>query len=68
MMSANANKKAGETSGSEVNNQFGSCRDLSDVQPLFSPRGLYLKPIAKVNVSVNLPQLKTPGKSGLLHQ
>lgn len=55
-------KKTGENSSSEVVNQFRSCRDLSDIVPLYTSRSLYLKPHAKVNVSVNLPQLKTPGK------
>lgn len=55
-------KKVGENSSSEVVNQFRSCRDLSDIVPLYIPRALYLKPIAKINVSVNLPQLKVPGK------
>ncbi|XP_035731663.1 A-kinase anchor protein 17A-like isoform X1 [Vespa mandarinia] len=57
------NKKVGENSSSEVVNQFRSCRDVSDIVPLYTPRALYLKPLAKVNVSVNLPQLKTPGKT-----
>ncbi|XP_063979176.1 A-kinase anchor protein 17A-like isoform X1 [Diachasmimorpha longicaudata] len=54
--------KVGETSSGEVVNGIRSCRDLSDIVPLYVAKGLYLKPIAKVNVSVNLPQLKTPGK------
>ncbi|XP_076671028.1 uncharacterized protein LOC143370176 isoform X1 [Andrena cerasifolii] len=56
-------KKVGENSSSEVVNQFRSCRDLSDIVPLYTPRALYLKPVAKINVSVNLPQLKVPGKT-----
>ena len=59
----NDGKKVGENSSSEVVNQFRSCRDLSDIVPLYIPRALYLKPIAKINVSVNLPQLKVPGKT-----
>lgn len=55
-------KKVGENSSSEVVNLFRSCRDLSDIVPLYTPRALYLKPVAKINVSVNLPQLKVPGK------
>ena len=39
------------------------CTDTSDAVELFEHQGLWLKPIAKVNVSVQLPQLKTPGKS-----
>lgn len=55
-------KAGSDTRGGEAVNGFRSCRDLSDVVPLYAPRGLYLKPIAKINVSVNLPQLKIPGK------
>ena len=32
--------------------------DLSDIVPLCPQTNLYLKPIAKVNVSVTLPKLK----------
>ncbi|XP_064637629.1 A-kinase anchor protein 17A-like isoform X2 [Lineus longissimus] len=39
------------------------CNDTSDAVELFEPQGLYLKPVAKLNVSVQLPQLKQPGKS-----
>lgn len=39
------------------------CSDPTEAQELFEPQGLYLKPVAKVCVSVQLPQLKTPGKS-----
>ena len=39
------------------------CTDTSDAVELFEQQGLWLKPIARVNVSVQLPQLKTPGKS-----
>ena len=39
------------------------CSDPNDAVELFSPQGLYLKPIARLNVSVQLPQLKEPGKS-----
>ncbi|KAJ8686680.1 hypothetical protein QAD02_022474 [Eretmocerus hayati] len=56
-------KKVSETSSGEVVNGLPSCRDLSDAVPLYSARGIYLKPIAKINVSINLPQLKTPGKT-----
>lgn len=55
-------KKVGENSSTEVVNQFRSCRDLSDIVPLYTQRALYLKPVAKINVSVNLPQLKVAGK------
>lgn len=56
-------KKVGENSSTEVVNQFRSCRDLSDIVPLYTQRALYLKPVAKINVSVNLPQLKVAGKT-----
>ncbi len=42
---------------------ISACNDTSDTVDLFEPQGLSLKPIAKVNVSVQLPQLKTPGKT-----
>lgn len=53
-------KKTAETDSREVNG-FQTCRDLSDIVPLYSAKGLYLKPNATINVSVNLPQLKVPG-------
>ncbi|XP_062910661.1 A-kinase anchor protein 17A [Mobula hypostoma] len=37
--------------------------DTSEAVELFAPQGLYLKPIAKLTISVSLPQLKQPGKS-----
>ena len=39
------------------------CSDTSDAVEFFRPQGLFLKPIAKLNVSVQLPALKQPGKS-----
>ena len=38
-----------------------SCHDTKDVLDLFKPQGLYIKPIARLNVSVQLPQLKKSG-------
>ena len=38
-----------------------SCGDTKDCVDLFRPQGLYLKPIARVNVSVQLPALKKAG-------
>ena len=38
-----------------------SCHDTKDVLDLFKPQGLFLKPIARLNVSVQLPQLKKSG-------
>ena len=42
---------------------ISACNDCSDVVELFVPQGLFLKPIARMNVCVQLPQLKEPGKS-----
>lgn len=39
------------------------CNDISEATELDKSQGLFLKPIAKVNVCVQLPQLKQPGKS-----
>lgn len=39
------------------------CGDTSEAIELHKPQGLYLKPYAKINVCVQLPQLKEPGKS-----
>ena len=39
------------------------CTDISDAVDLLPVQALYLKPIAKINVSVQLPQLTSPGKS-----
>lgn len=39
------------------------CTDVSDAAELNEKYGLYLKPIARINVSVQLPQLKCPGKT-----
>ena len=38
-----------------------SCHDTKDTLDLFRPQSLYLKPIARLNVSVQLPQLKKSG-------
>ena len=35
--------------------------ELLDCVDLFPPQGLYLKPIARINVSVQLPQLEKAG-------
>lgn len=61
-MTDNSSTKVSETAGGEVVNGVRSCRDLSDAVPLYAARGIYLKPTAKIHVSINLPQLKTPGK------
>ncbi|XP_076468501.1 uncharacterized protein LOC143299203 [Babylonia areolata] len=39
------------------------CNDTSEAMELYKPQGLYLKPVAKINISAQLPQLKTPGKT-----
>lgn len=46
-----------------TSSSFGICNDTSDAIELFNPQGLYLKPIARLNISVQLPQLKSPGSS-----
>jgi len=38
-----------------------ACLDTSDTLDLLRPQGLYLKPISRLNVSVQLPQLKKSG-------
>ncbi|CAK1542356.1 unnamed protein product [Leptosia nina] len=39
------------------------CRDTSDAVALYLPQRLYLKPFAKLNISVQLPTHKVHGKS-----
>ncbi|CAH1777411.1 unnamed protein product [Owenia fusiformis] len=39
------------------------CNDTSECVELFEPHGLFLKPLARLNVSVQLPSIKNPGKS-----
>lgn len=39
-----------------------TCSDTSDAVEFFQPH-LFLKPIARLNISVQLPQLKLPGKT-----
>lgn len=39
------------------------CRDTSDAAALYLPQRLYLKPFAKLNISVQLPPSKVHGKS-----
>lgn len=41
----------------------GLCSDITEAVVMYAPQKLYLKPIAKVNISVQLPQIKSPGKS-----
>jgi len=44
-------------------NVFQICNDTSDAIEFFPPQSLYLKPIARLNISVQLPQMKLPGKT-----
>lgn len=44
-------------------NSFQSCRNTSDAVPLYIPQNLFLKPIARLNISIQLPQIIPPGKS-----
>lgn len=39
------------------------CSDTSEAIELYEAQGLYLKPVAKINICAQLPQLKTPGKT-----
>ncbi|XP_076447043.1 uncharacterized protein LOC143284250 [Babylonia areolata] len=39
------------------------CNDTSEAVELCEAQGLYLKPVAKINICAQLPQLKTPGKT-----
>jgi arginine/serine-rich splicing factor 17 len=38
-----------------------SCSDTNDALDFFRAQGLFLKPIARLNISVQLPQLKKSG-------
>lgn len=42
---------------------IGVCSDTSEAVGLLEAQGLYLKPVAKLNISVQLPPLKSPGSS-----
>lgn len=44
-------------------NVFQNCADTSDLLPLYLPQQLFLKPIARLNISLQLPNLKKMGKS-----
>jgi len=44
--------------------QIHQCKDNSDCIPLFAVKGLYLKPISRINVSVTFPLLKQTVLSG----
>lgn len=38
-----------------------TCQDFKDTLDLFRHQGLYLKPVSRMNISVQLPQLKKSG-------
>lgn len=42
---------------------FQTCTDTSEAVPLDAGLGLYLKPVSKIKISVQLPKLKVPGQS-----
>lgn len=44
-------------------NAFQSCANTKDLVPLYLPQQLYLKPIARLNISLQLPNVKKMGKS-----
>lgn len=44
-------------------NVFQNCSNTSDLLPLYLPQQLYLKPIARLNISLQLPNVKKMGKS-----
>jgi arginine/serine-rich splicing factor 17 len=45
-------------------NQIHPCKDDSELTPLYPSRGLFLKPIARINVSVHYPELKASLSTG----
>lgn len=47
-------------------NVFQSCPNTSELEPLYLPQQLYLRPIAKLNISLQLPNLTKLGK-GVSH-
>lgn len=59
----NKSAQHSESVSNTVNSAFQTCGDTSDAVELFVPQQLYLKPVAKLNISVQLPQLKLPGKT-----
>lgn len=44
-------------------NTFQSCRNTSDAVPLYLPQNLYLKPIARIHISVQLPHEIEAGRA-----
>ncbi|XP_060526906.1 A-kinase anchor protein 17A [Cylas formicarius] len=44
-------------------NAFQRCPNTSELEPLYLPQQLYLRPMAKLNISLQLPNVKKLGKS-----
>lgn len=44
-------------------NVFQICNNTTDIIPLYLPQQLFLKPIAKIQISIHLPQYKIMGKT-----
>uniref|UniRef100_A0A6P7FWK6 A-kinase anchor protein 17A n=1 Tax=Diabrotica virgifera virgifera TaxID=50390 RepID=A0A6P7FWK6_DIAVI len=44
-------------------NAFQICHNTNDLVPLYLPQQLYLKPIARINISLQLPNVKKLGKT-----
>ena len=38
-------------------------KDTTELVELYEPLGLYLKPLARINITVKLPSLKDPGQA-----
>ncbi|KAF6207574.1 hypothetical protein GE061_016021 [Apolygus lucorum] len=38
---------------------YPTCSDLSDIKPFFKKKGLFFKPLVKINVSIQLPKSKS---------
>lgn len=57
-----------DRNGSEIVNKttmnnFQRCQNTADLVPLYIPQQLYLKPISRINISLQLPNLKKTNKS-----
>ncbi|CAH0552760.1 unnamed protein product [Brassicogethes aeneus] len=44
-------------------NDFQECKNTADLVPLYLPQKLFLKPISKINISLQLPNVKNQTKS-----
>ncbi|GAB6027261.1 A kinase (PRKA) anchor protein [Chamberlinius hualienensis] len=40
-----------------------ACKDISEAVELYPSQGLYLKPVARLSITVNLPAMNVPGKA-----